>query len=200
MSVLGFDEDDKMSLFKTVAGIMHSGNIEVKQRPREEWASIPITTVAEKVAHLVGISSTDLVKALIKPRIKVGNEYVQRGCTEGQVCRGLAAPARIIQCYVSCSSVVSYLQVSLALCLSRSLSLSRLCMPLELSPRVCMSACSVGLWEESTRHWTPRWASHMPCCSQLLSLSSYQSRRTSFIGVLDIAGFEIFQVRLNVLG
>ena len=85
MNVLGFDEENKTSLFKTVAGIMHFGNIQVKQRPREEWASIPTTTEAEKVAHLVGISSTDLVKALIKPRIKVGNEYVQRGCTEGQV-------------------------------------------------------------------------------------------------------------------
>lgn len=50
MNVLGFTEEEKMSLFKTVAGILHFGNIEVKQRPREEWANIPTATVAEKAS------------------------------------------------------------------------------------------------------------------------------------------------------
>ena len=36
-------------MFKTVAGVLQFGNIEVKQRPREEWATIPTATVAEKV-------------------------------------------------------------------------------------------------------------------------------------------------------
>ena len=34
---------------------------------------------------MLGLNSTELIKALIKPRIKVGNEYVQQGRTEGQV-------------------------------------------------------------------------------------------------------------------
>lgn len=49
MNVLGFTDDEKMSMFKTVAGTLHFGNIQVKQRPREEWATIPTTTDAEKV-------------------------------------------------------------------------------------------------------------------------------------------------------
>lgn len=44
MSTLGFDEDEQMCILRTVAGILHFGNIEVKQRPREEWATIPTTT------------------------------------------------------------------------------------------------------------------------------------------------------------
>lgn len=52
MNVLGFTDDEKMSMFKTVAGTLHFGNIEVKQRPREEWATIPTTTEAEKVSLL----------------------------------------------------------------------------------------------------------------------------------------------------
>ena len=44
MGTLGFDEEDKMCMLRTVAGILHFGNIEVKQRPREEWATIPTTT------------------------------------------------------------------------------------------------------------------------------------------------------------
>ncbi len=44
METLGFDEDERMCVLRTVAGILHFGNIEVKQRPREEWAAIPNTT------------------------------------------------------------------------------------------------------------------------------------------------------------
>lgn len=44
MGVLGMEGDEIKALFKTLAGILHFGNIEVKQRPREEWATIPTTT------------------------------------------------------------------------------------------------------------------------------------------------------------
>ena len=44
MKTLGMEPDEILSLLKTVAGILHLGNIEVKQRPREEWATIPTTT------------------------------------------------------------------------------------------------------------------------------------------------------------
>ena len=44
MGTLGFDDEDKTCLLRIVAGILHFGNIEVKQRPREEWATIPTTT------------------------------------------------------------------------------------------------------------------------------------------------------------
>ena len=38
-----------------------------------------INLAAEKVSHLLGINSVDLIKCLIKPRIRVGTEYVQQG-------------------------------------------------------------------------------------------------------------------------
>jgi len=44
MNVLGFNDDEKLSLFKTVAAVLHFGNIVVKQRPREEQAEIPSTS------------------------------------------------------------------------------------------------------------------------------------------------------------
>ena len=44
MNTLGMTKEEQMSMFRTVAGILHFGNIEVKQRPREEWATIPTTT------------------------------------------------------------------------------------------------------------------------------------------------------------
>ncbi len=48
MATLGMEPDEILALFRTVAGILHLGNIEVKQRPREEWATIPTTTGKEK--------------------------------------------------------------------------------------------------------------------------------------------------------
>ena len=40
---------------------------------------------AEKVAYLLGINSTDLVRSLLRPRIKVGSEYVMKGRNLQQV-------------------------------------------------------------------------------------------------------------------
>ena len=51
MDVLGMDKEEQVSLFRTVAGILHFGNIEVKQRPREEWATIPTTTGEPQLLH-----------------------------------------------------------------------------------------------------------------------------------------------------
>ena len=48
MNTLGMVKEEQMALFRTVAGILHFGNIEVKQRPREEWATIPTTTGREE--------------------------------------------------------------------------------------------------------------------------------------------------------
>ena len=50
---------------------MHFGNSKWKQRPREEQAEADGTQECEKVAHLLGVQPTDLIKGLLKPRIKV---------------------------------------------------------------------------------------------------------------------------------
>lgn len=39
----------------------------------------------DKAAYLMGISSSDLVKGLMHPRVKVGNEYVTKGQSVAQV-------------------------------------------------------------------------------------------------------------------
>ena len=50
---------------------MHWGNAKWKQRPREEQAETDGTEECEKVSHLLGLQSADLIKGLLKPRIKV---------------------------------------------------------------------------------------------------------------------------------
>jgi myosin heavy chain 6/7 len=60
-----------MNMFKCTAAIMIWGNSKWKQRPREEQAETDGTEECEKVAHLLGVQAADLIKGLLKPRIKV---------------------------------------------------------------------------------------------------------------------------------
>lgn len=60
-----------MNMYKCTAAIMHFGNSQWKQRPREEQAEAEGTQECEKVAHLLGIEAAELIKGLLKPRIKV---------------------------------------------------------------------------------------------------------------------------------
>lgn len=75
---------------------MHFGNSKWKQRPREEQAETDGTEECEKVSHLLGIQSADLIKGLLKPRIKVGNEYVNKGQNRDQVVNSIGALSKSI--------------------------------------------------------------------------------------------------------
>uniref|UniRef100_A0A2K5Z9U2 Myosin heavy chain 16 n=1 Tax=Mandrillus leucophaeus TaxID=9568 RepID=A0A2K5Z9U2_MANLE len=77
--VLGFSAEEKMAVYKLTGGIMHFGNMKFKQKPREEQAEVDTTEVADKVAHLMGLNSGELQKGITRPRVKVGNEFVQKG-------------------------------------------------------------------------------------------------------------------------
>ena len=63
-------------MYKCTAAIMHFGNSQWKQRPREEQAEAEGTEECEKVAHLLGIEAAELIKGLLKPRIKVRRRRV----------------------------------------------------------------------------------------------------------------------------
>ncbi|KAK7113251.1 hypothetical protein V1264_012571 [Littorina saxatilis] len=90
--VLGFTDDEKLSMYKCTACIMHFGEMRFKQRG--EQAESEGTAEAEKVAFLLGINAGDLLKALLKPKIKVGNEYVTQGRTKDQVVFSVSALAK----------------------------------------------------------------------------------------------------------
>ena len=52
------------------------------------------STEAEKVAFLLGINAGDLLKGLLKPKIKVGTEFVTQGRNKDQVCYSVSALAK----------------------------------------------------------------------------------------------------------
>jgi myosin heavy chain 6/7 len=88
---LGFTQQEKMDLFKNTGAILHWGNAQFKQKPKEEQAECDGTSELEKVSHLFGVESADLMKGLLKPRIKVGNEFVNKGQNKEQVINSCGA-------------------------------------------------------------------------------------------------------------
>ncbi|NWT87854.1 MYH7 protein, partial [Lanius ludovicianus] len=94
MDILGFSNDEKYGCYKIVGAIMHFGNMKFKQKQREEQAEADGTESADKAAYLMGISSGDLIKGLLHPRVKVGNEYVTKGQNVEQVVYAVGALAK----------------------------------------------------------------------------------------------------------
>uniref|UniRef100_A0A8C3I2A7 Myosin heavy chain 7 n=1 Tax=Chrysemys picta bellii TaxID=8478 RepID=A0A8C3I2A7_CHRPI len=90
MDILGFSNEEKYGCYKIVGAIMHFGNMKFKQKQREEQAEAENTESADKACYLMGISSADLIKGLLHPRVKVGNEYMTKGQNVEQVIGALA--------------------------------------------------------------------------------------------------------------
>ncbi|XP_006569868.1 myosin heavy chain, muscle isoform X31 [Apis mellifera] len=131
--VLGFTQEEKNDIYKITAAVMHMGGMKFKQRGREEQAEADGTEEGERVAKLLGCDCADLYKNLLKPRIKVGNEFVTQGRNKDQV------------------------------------------------------AYSVGAMSKAMFDRLFKWL--VKKCNETLDT---KQKRQHFIGVLDIAGFEIF--------
>ena len=61
--VLGFSKDEKDAIYKITAGLMHSGNMEFKQKPREEQAENGNAELSDKAGYMLGISGAEYAKA-----------------------------------------------------------------------------------------------------------------------------------------
>ncbi|XP_026481147.1 myosin heavy chain, muscle-like isoform X21 [Ctenocephalides felis] len=89
--VLGFTQEEKDDIYKITAAVMHMGGMKFKQRGREEQAEADGQEEGERVAKLLGCDVQDLYKNLLKPRIKVGNEFVTQGRNKDQVTNSVGA-------------------------------------------------------------------------------------------------------------
>merc|ERR1719350_2751347 len=136
MKVMGISDEDMGSIWRVISASLLFGNMEFKQERNSDQATLPDNTVAQKVAHLLGIQVTDLTKAFLKPRIKVGRDYVTKAQTKEQV-------------------------------------------------EFAVEAISKATYERLFK-----WI-----CSRInKSLDRTKRQGASFIGILDIAGFEIFDL------
>lgn len=94
--VLLFPEDQQIQLFKATAAVAIFGNTKWKQKPREEQAEFDGTDEIDRVATLLGLDQSELLKGLTKPKIKVGNDFVNKGQNIAQVTNSVGALSKAI--------------------------------------------------------------------------------------------------------
>uniref|UniRef100_A0A0N5A3F0 Myosin motor domain-containing protein n=1 Tax=Parastrongyloides trichosuri TaxID=131310 RepID=A0A0N5A3F0_PARTI len=136
MQIMGFQREEIESIFRVVSAVLMFGNIEFIQEKKSDQALFADDSIAQKVCHLLGIPLQDFNKALLRPKIKVGREFVHKAQTKEQA---------------------------------------------EFSVEAISKACYERMF---------KWL------VQRINKSLDRTRRqgASFIGILDIAGFEIFQL------
>lgn len=92
--VMGFSEKDQTSILKTIAAVLHLGNIGVVKESRgADQARLEPNAKAQaaKVCQLLGVPLEPFLKGLLHPRVKAGREWVEKVQTPDQVRLGLDA-------------------------------------------------------------------------------------------------------------
>ena len=85
MRDMGISQEELDPIFKVLSALLLFGNMEFKQERKSDQAALPDNTIAQKICHLLGIAVTEFTKCLLKPKVKVGREYVQKAQTKAQV-------------------------------------------------------------------------------------------------------------------
>ena len=73
-----------------MAAILHIGNIVITST-RSDDATMPDPSQAERVCHLLGIPIAEFTKAVLRPRVMAGREWVTQARTRQQASDELAA-------------------------------------------------------------------------------------------------------------
>ncbi|KAH9417105.1 Myosin-9 [Dermatophagoides pteronyssinus] len=136
MQIMGLNTEELSAIFRVVSAVMLFGNMKFKQERNSDQATLPDNTVAQKVSHLLGLNVSEMIKAFLRPRLKVGRDYVTKAQTKEQV---------------------------------------------ESSVEAIAKACYERMF---------KWLVHRIN----RSLDRTKRQGASFIGILDIAGFEIFEL------
>jgi myosin protein heavy chain len=136
MAILNMAEEDIKSCLRVVSAVLHFGNMEFKKERGSDQATMPDNTVAQKVCQLLRLDITNFTRALLRPKIKVGREYVTKAQSKDEV-------------------------------------------------DFVTEALSKALYEKLF-HWIVGRVNK--------SLDRTTRQGSSFLGILDIAGFEIFEM------
>ena len=100
LDTVGFNDSEQLALFRTVAAILHLGNVTLNAPGGAYNPSAPAIlgdrAALEKVCFLLGLDLAQLERALVRPRVKAGREVVEQARTSEQVVHELAALARTL--------------------------------------------------------------------------------------------------------
>ncbi|KAF7972288.1 hypothetical protein HWV62_18538 [Athelia sp. TMB] len=90
LDVVGFTPAEQFDLFRIVAAILHIGNITITAT-RADDAVMPDPSQAERVCHLLGVSVSEFTRAVLRPRVLAGREWVSQARTRQQALDELSA-------------------------------------------------------------------------------------------------------------
>ncbi|KAL1895055.1 class II myosin [Sporothrix stenoceras] len=96
-NVMGFSEQDQTSILRTVAAVLHLGNITVMNESRgaDQARLAPDAKVhAERLCKLLGVPVEPFLEGLLHPRVKAGREWVKKVQTPDQVRLAIDALAK----------------------------------------------------------------------------------------------------------
>jgi myosin protein heavy chain len=137
MTTIKFTTDDQNDLFRSIAGVLHLGNLTFGADFQDQaYLTESGCKVAEQICHVLGIAVGDFTKSLLTPKIKAGRDWVVQARDKEQCQYSVEALARAMY-----ERMFGSLVVKINECL-----------------------------------YTPT------------------SVKATYIGVLDIAGFEIFEI------
>ncbi|KAK5089923.1 class II myosin [Lithohypha guttulata] len=138
--VMGFSEQEQNAIFRTIAAVLHIGNVAAKQESRatdQAMLTQEAKASLDKACRLLGVQTEPFVKGLLHPKVKAGREWVEKVQTAEQV-------------------------------------------------RFALDALAKGIYERGFGDLVSR-------INRRLDRGGLTSDDNHFIGVLDIAGFEIFE-------
>lgn len=138
--VMNFTEKEQLAIFRTIAAILHLGNVAVRQESRagDQASLTPEAKMSiDKACRLLGVQTDPFIKGLLHPKVKAGREWVEKVQTPEQV-------------------------------------------------RLALDALAKGIYERGFGDLVSK-------INTQLDRSGLSSDENRFIGVLDIAGFEIFE-------
>ncbi|ETN40421.1 uncharacterized protein HMPREF1541_04698 [Cyphellophora europaea CBS 101466] len=138
--IMNISQEQQMAIFRTIAAILHLGNVAVRQESRAaDQASLTpeAKSSIDKACRLLGVQTDPFVKGLLHPKVKAGREWVEKVQTPEQV-------------------------------------------------RLALDALAKGIYERGFGDLVSK-------INTQLDRAGLTSDDNHFIGVLDIAGFEIFE-------
>jgi myosin heavy chain 6/7 len=93
--VLAFTPEERIQVYKISAGLLNISNIKMKNN-RQEQAEIIDPAPGERFSHNFGLNVSDFHKSLVKPRVKVGTEFVNKAQSMAQVNFAISALSKSI--------------------------------------------------------------------------------------------------------
>ena len=94
LDILGFQQPQKDGLYKGTIAIAYIGNQKWKQKGREEQAEPDGMEMVTRAADLLELEVDWFVDTFMKPKLKVGKDFVKKGQNVDQVAFSVSATSK----------------------------------------------------------------------------------------------------------